>query len=534
MAASTAGTMSLAELGRLHACFVAYTAGGLYSGFVVLPFLVTTCTPFRYRDVVAVSKDTVVKALATGKLIIVLPLLIEQTERLFEKHQKNEASHTAPAVDVLYPVVYSFPHVGKLLSMLFVPFAGWFLGSRLALHEYPAFFSAGLFSYFGGHLLGMPFLLDLMHLPHDMFQLFLLTGVYGERLGDALGVMHLVVFTMLTTCAFVGRLRLQIWPMLRYLGAITLAGFGMVGGLRVMLSHTIQYVEGKEEIIANMQLLEESVDCEVLRNAAPNPDPLLPGESLLDRIRRRGVIRIGYNEDKLPFAYFNVQGELVGFDVNMAHALARDLGVTIEFVRFDRDTIADQLAQDDFDVVMSGLVGTLERATTMQHTSPYMDVTLGLVVPDHRVRGFRSLDALRAYENLRIGFVDLSRGFVDRLQNALPEAKLIELSTSQQFFHGERPDLDAFVTSAESGSAFTLLHPEYEVVVPTGLRVSLPLFYAIGARDAEMRDLLEHWVALRKKDGTMQGYYDHWIRGETASAKRPRWSVIRDVLGWVE
>ena len=69
----------------------------------------------------------------------------------------------------------------------------------------------------------------------------------------------------------------------------------------------------------------------------------MPGESILDRIRRRGVIRVGYNEDKLPFAYFNNQDELVGLDVNMAHALARDLGVRIEFVRFDRRTLATQL-----------------------------------------------------------------------------------------------------------------------------------------------------------------------------------------------
>ena len=60
------------------------------------------------------------------------------------------------------------------------------------------------------------------------------------------------------------------------------------------------------------------------------------------------------------------------------------------------------------------------------------------------------------------------------------------------------------------------------------------MFYAIGANDAAMREFLQHWVALRKKDGTMQEYYDHWILGKTSRAKRPRWSVIRDILHWVE
>jgi ABC-type amino acid transport substrate-binding protein len=534
MAATTAGTMSLEEFGRLQAYLLTYTAGALLLGFVILPLLVTAFTPFRYGDVMAVSKDAMVTAFATGKLIIVLPLLIEETEKLFERYERDAAGGTAPTVDVLYPVAYPFPHVGKLLSMLFIPFTAWFLGNELASYEYPTLLPAGMVSYFGGPLLAVPFLLDLMQLPRDMFQLFLVSGIWGERLGDALGAMHLVAFTLLTTCAFLGRLRLNLWSLVRYLTIATLVGWGTVGGLRVALNYTIQYVEGKEEILANMQLLRKPVSYTISREAAPNPYPRLPEESLLDRIRRRGVIRVGYNEDKLPFAYFNVRGDLVGFDIDMAHALARDLGVTIEFVRFDRSTLAAQIEQDDFDVVMSGLVGTLERAESMQHTTPYMDVTLALVVPDYRVRSFRSLDALRSAGDLKIGFVDLSRGFVERMRDVLPDAEFRELSTSQQYFDDGWQELDALVISAESGSAFTLLYPEFEVVVPEGLQVSLPLFYAIGAEDAKMRDFLEHWVALRQNDGTAQEYYNYWILGKTGNTRKKRWCVIRDVLHWVD
>ena len=203
------------------------------------------------------------------------------------------------------------------------------------------------------------------------------------------------------------------------------------------------------------ELLEEPVDSVVFREASPNPNPRLPGESTLDRIGRRGVIRVGYNEDKLPFAYFNVQDELVGMDVNMAHALAGDLGVRIEFVRFDRKTLATQLGQDDFDVVMSGLVGTLERSEAIQHTAPYMDVTLALVVPDYRVREFKSIEAMQQAEGLRIGFVDLSRGFAERLRALLPQADLVEVRTNGEFFESDEHELDALLISAESGAAFT-------------------------------------------------------------------------------
>ncbi len=534
IAASTAGTVSLNEVVRLQAYLLAYTGGAIFLGFLALPMLVTTLTPLTYRQVWRVAKEPMITAFATGKLIIVLPMLIQNTERLFAEIAGEASESTVPAVDVLYATAYPFPHVGKLLSMLFIPFAAWFLGTAISWSEYPVFLANGLFAYFGGPIVAIPYLLDQMQLPHDMFQLFLLSGVYGERLGDAVGAMHLVTFTLITTYAYSGSLRLNWLANTKYLLLQSAFGVIVVCGVRTSLHYSIGTIEGKSEIIAKMQLIEEPVANVVIRVPAPNPDPLQAGETLLKRIRRRGIIRIGFNEDKVPFAYFNEQGDLVGYDINMAHALARDLGVEIEFVRFDRSTLADQLRDDDFDVVMSGLVGTLERSEAMQHTDSYMDVNLALVVPDYRANEFKSLDQMRTLKRLRIGFVDLSRGFAVRLREALPDAELVEIANNRDFFEGKTPLLDAILISAESGSAFTLLYPGFEVVIPSEVRVKLPLFYAIGRPGTEMRDLLEHWITLRQKDGTAAEYYDHWILGRTAQSKGPRWSIVRDVLHWMD
>jgi hypothetical protein len=51
----------------------------------------------------------------------------------------------------------------------------------------------------------------------------------------------------------------------------------------------------------------------------------------------RGWRRFCYGPDSLPFAFRNGSGDLVGFNVEMAHLLARDLGVTLEFVRVESD-----------------------------------------------------------------------------------------------------------------------------------------------------------------------------------------------------
>jgi hypothetical protein len=182
---------------------------------------------------------------------------------------------------------------------------------------------------------------------------------------------------------------------------------------------------------------------------------------------------------------------------------------------------------------MSGLVGTLERSEVMQHSTSYMDVNLGLVVPDYRVRDYRSLSSIREISDLKIGFVDLSRGFVSRLKKELPDARLVEIAKNRDYFERTDISIDALLISAESGSAFTLLYPQFEVAVPVDLEVKLPLFYAIAGNDTETRNFLDHWVELRTKDGTFEMYYQHWILGRTRKTPHTRWSIIRDVLYWV-
>ena len=57
------------------------------------------------------------------------------------------------------------------------------------------------------------------------------------------------------------------------------------------------------------------------------------------------MIRVGYIEDNRPASFFNGKGELVGLDVEMAHILARSLGVGLEFVAVDRGKMFQQLSE---------------------------------------------------------------------------------------------------------------------------------------------------------------------------------------------
>lgn len=77
---------------------------------------------------------------------------------------------TESYVEVLVPASFNFPNIGKLLTLLFILFAGWYTGKSIGMEQYPTFASLGLFTLFEGVDLALPFLLDQMRIPSDLYQ----------------------------------------------------------------------------------------------------------------------------------------------------------------------------------------------------------------------------------------------------------------------------------------------------------------------------------------------------------------------------
>jgi len=124
IAAGTAGTISLAEVGKLQAYLVTYTVIALSLSFVVLPLLVAAVTPFRYRDLLSIPRDTLITIFATAKIIVVLPQLVENIKELFQRYDldDDEVSHGA---EILLPLAYPFPNLGTFTILMFIPFSAW-------------------------------------------------------------------------------------------------------------------------------------------------------------------------------------------------------------------------------------------------------------------------------------------------------------------------------------------------------------------------------------------------------------------------
>ncbi len=531
IAASTAGTMTLEDLARLQGYLITYTVFVLVLSFLVLPAIISATTPFGQREVLSRFRATLLTIFATGKIIVVLPQLIDDVKELFRARGLGSGEVDSSA-DILMPLAYPFPNLGTLVIMMFVPFAAWYMGLSLGPGETATFLGAGLVSSFVAPIVGIPFLLDLVHIPADMFQLFVVSTVYTDRIRVVLGAMHLVALTVIATAVLTGSFTLRRKALLRTAG-VTVAVMALcVVSIRLWLAHSLEGSYQADASFVQMHLLEDPVPSRLFRQEIPPPPSHTPGVSVLTEIRQRGFLRVGYLADRLPFAFVNGEGQLVGFDVEMAHELARDLGVRIEFVRLDQGELADRLADGTVDLLMTGLVATPERAVAMGLTEPYMQLTGAFIVPDHRRGEFSSFERVRRIPHLVLATVGSSPSLTRTVLRALPAATVRTLPSPRPFFKGAAGDMDALVFSAEAGAAWTLLYPSFAVAVPHPMVVRVPLAYAVGRRDPELTDFVNHWLTLKKANGTQDALYRHWILGEGARETAPRWSILRDVLHW--
>jgi len=358
--------------------------------------------------------------------------------------------------------------------------------------------------------------------------------VITGRFATLVGAVNLVVFTLLTTAAVTGLLKIRKIKLLVYIGALVLSLTATVAGLTLFIDKTMDNPYNRDIAISTRELYYDAVPA-VVRDERPEDPPKRQFErKMLDEIIERGVLRVGYRKNSLPWSYRNNIGELVGLDIELAHLLASDLGVSLEFIPYEMDMLDKDLLQRRFDIVMSSILTKTYSGSHMNYTESYMDISAAFVVPDHMRSDFESIDKIKSMGYLKIGYV--SGGFnLSLLQSVFPRIIWTEIDDMSEFFGGNRPDLDGVFGSAESGSAWTLLHPEFNVSVVKPSYVRYPVSFVTGGNDIDFTNYVNRWISIIKRNGQFDTMYGYWVQGKDKPEDiPPRWSVIRDVLGWIE
>jgi len=527
ISSAAAGTLQIEELGRLQVFLWVYLIAAALLGLVLLPLIIHWATPFSYREVLSTAGEAVITALATGTVLVVLPMIAERCKDLLKKHAMD-CEETQSTVDVIVPTAYSFPSTGTLLGLGFIIFSAWYVGSPLGVDQYPSYVVMGALTAFGSMSVAIPFMLDFFGLPADQFQLYLLGSVVTARFATGLAALHGFVATLLVASAVINRLK---WHrMLQAIGVHLGVTVGVMVAAGFVLTYLIPYEYTGVRTFESMTLMEKPVKVNIFKELTPLSESDVTRKRL-DVIRERGSIRIGYYANTLPYAFRNENNQVVGYDMELVNGLANDLGLEIDIIRIKPEQSIAALSDGSIDVAIGGRAITPKRALGVAYSDTYAYHTVGLVLADSRKDEFATLEKINSKENVTLG-VPPGAYYKKIAQQYFPNVKLVDIESPRTFLKGRKENVDAFIYSTETGSAWTMLYPDYTAMIPKGLKLRAPVGFALPKGKIEYVQFINTWLKLKKENGFQQQVYNYWILGQNPKADKPRWSVIRNVFGW--
>jgi ABC-type amino acid transport substrate-binding protein len=271
---------------------------------------------------------------------------------------------------------------------------------------------------------------------------------------------------------------------------------------------------------------------EVTLHRVASPGPAHHGERTMDRIRDTARLRVGYAASVIPFSYFNATHDLVGYDIAFAYALARDLNVALDLIPIqDWETLNGDLQAGRYDLAVGGLYATDDRLRAVTVSAPYLQSRPALIVRSASARRFLDGAKLKRQEGLKIA--TFKSDIMIPLARALfPHAEIVVVPDYGVLRRDE--SIDAALWTLEQARAWAAANPGFSAVVPTDFGAPFLMAYLMPPDSPAFARFINQWLDLQRASGFQQRMREYWLEGKRRPDDRPRWSIIRDVLHWVE
>ncbi len=124
----------------------------------------------------------------------------------------------------------------------------------------------------------------------------------------------------------------------------------------------------------------ESASAENTASASASLDAAAASDDSLQKIKDKGEFVMGMDISFPPMGFKDENGELTGFDVDMAKAVAEHMGLTVKLQAIDWNSKEMELSTGNIDVVWNGYTITDERKEKVLMSEPYMGNAQVIVV----------------------------------------------------------------------------------------------------------------------------------------------------------
>ena len=232
-------------------------------------------------------------------------------------------------------------------------------------------------------------------------------------------------------------------------------------------------------------------------------------DSVLEEVQTRGLLKVGLGLFE-PWSACDVDGELIGFEIDVATRVAEDMRVEVEFVRTDWRYIIPDLITEEFDVIISGMTILPERNLRVNFTSPYNSTGIYLVANTAQTAGLVTLADFNS-SSVTIA-TRRATSAIPAIENVFPNAMILLFDTDtavlQSVVDGEAHTAVAFGTTGNAwveANPMTLHLPFEEPFASDVAGI------AVRKGDLDTLNFFNSWIAIRQADGWLEQRRQYWF-----------------------
>src|ERR1700738_343539 len=282
------------------------------------------------------------------------------------------------------------------------------------------------------------------------------------------------------------------------------AGLASVSGLNARSSRVIGFIGGGNTLFRALAGLALAL---LVPSAYAQP---APAASRLDDIVKRGTLRVGMTGDYRPFTSLDkTNSKFTGFDVDMAEALGKALGVKVEFVQTAWPQLMKDFEADNFDIAMGGVSITLDRQKKGMFSTPIMREGK---TPIARCTDKEKYETIAALDKPGTRVIVNPGGTNERFARANVKNAEIKTYTDNVTIFDEitKGTADLMMTDSSETLYQQKLHPG----VLCAVHPEKPFDFAEKAywlqRDAALKAFVDQWLHIAVEDGSFKKIYAAW------------------------
>lgn len=233
-------------------------------------------------------------------------------------------------------------------------------------------------------------------------------------------------------------------------------------------------------------------------------------QSVLDRIAKENVLKVGLTGDQPPFATEAIDGSLIGFEVDLAHLIAEAMDVELKLLQMPFKDLLRALEKGEIDVVMSGMAMTITRNMQYAFVGPYF-VTGKSVLSKSASYSENNINELNS-KNFKIASLkgSTSEAYV---KSQFPEAKHVPVTDYEKAVRMLRNDeIHALVADYTECTYISFKNSTDRFYVTDDLLTTERIGLAVSPTDPLFVNLLTNFLDEIQDSGQLNELENEWIR----------------------